>query len=121
MPSLNGIRPAGVKKLPNQKKGKTFVDDGEGMRTILAMVMAEKEGNIESKMMRARQLEEIREAKRVEAEERAQKKRAGLDEKKEAMKHGKRSRNSRSDSSNQDELKDTGRSYSRGVKRVSFG
>jgi hypothetical protein len=32
----------------------------EGMMTILAMVNAEKEGQIESKMMKARQLEEIR-------------------------------------------------------------
>ena len=38
--------------------------------TILAMVNAEKEGQIESKVMKARQLEEIREAKRKEAEAR---------------------------------------------------
>jgi hypothetical protein len=38
------------------------------MMTILAMVNAEKEGQIESKIMKARQLEEIREAKRKEAE-----------------------------------------------------
>lgn len=38
--------------------------------TILAMVNAEKEGQIESKIMKARQLEEIREAKRKEAEAR---------------------------------------------------
>lgn len=47
----------------------------EGMATILAMVNAEKEGQIESKLQKARQLEEIREAKRKEAEARqAQKK-----------------------------------------------
>lgn len=38
--------------------------------TILAMVQAEKEGNIESKMIRARQMEEIREARKAEAEKR---------------------------------------------------
>lgn len=38
--------------------------------TILAMVQAEKEGNIESKMIRARQMEEIREARKAEAENR---------------------------------------------------
>ena len=32
--------------------------------TILAIVNADKEGHIESKMMKARQMEEIREARR---------------------------------------------------------
>ena len=40
------------------------------MMTILAMVNAEKEGQIESKMIKARQLEAIREARRKEAEAR---------------------------------------------------
>ncbi len=40
------------------------------MNTILAIVQAEKEGQIESKMIKARQMEEIREARRVEAERR---------------------------------------------------
>ena len=48
------------------------------MATILAMVNAEKEGQIESKMMKARQLEEIREAKRKEAEARQAKKKSKL-------------------------------------------
>lgn len=90
VPQLNGIRPAGVQKLPNKKKGKVFVDDGDGMRTIMAMVMAEKEGNIESKMQRARQMEEIREAKRVEAEKKAQSKKEGLEERKSEIKRGKK-------------------------------
>lgn len=38
------------------------------MMTILAIVNASKEGQIESKMMKSRQMEEIREAKRKEAE-----------------------------------------------------
>ena len=46
--------------------------------TILAMVNAEKEGQIESKMMKARQLEEIREAKRKEAEARQAEKKSKL-------------------------------------------
>lgn len=50
----------------------------EGMSTILAMVNAEKEGQIESKMMKARQLEEIREAKRKEMEARQAKKKSKL-------------------------------------------
>lgn len=48
------------------------------MATILAMVNAEKEGQIESKMMKARQLEEIRDAKRAEAEARQAKKKSKL-------------------------------------------
>jgi 60S ribosomal subunit assembly/export protein LOC1 len=79
-----------VQKPPNRKKGKQFVDDGQGMRTILAMVMAEKEGNIESKMMRARQMEEIREARRVEAEKRAEGKKVGLEERKEEIRQGRK-------------------------------
>ena len=46
--------------------------------TILAMVNAEKEGQIESKMMKARQLEEIREARRKEAEARQAQKKSKL-------------------------------------------
>ena len=48
------------------------------MMTILAMVNAEKEGQIESKMMKARQMEEIREARRKEAEARQQEKKSKL-------------------------------------------
>ena len=44
------------------------------MSTILAMVQADKEGEIESKMIKARQMEEIREARRVEAEKKEEEK-----------------------------------------------
>lgn len=53
LPKLNMITPAGVEKPKGQKKGKVFVDDQESMMTILAMVNADKEGQIESKMMKA--------------------------------------------------------------------
>jgi 60S ribosomal subunit assembly/export protein LOC1 len=46
------------------------------MMTILAIVSAEKEGQIESKMIKARQMEEIREAKKKEAEARAEKRKS---------------------------------------------
>lgn len=49
------------------------------MRTILAMVQAEKEGQIESKMIKARQMEEIREARRAEAEKKEKEKQEKLD------------------------------------------
>ena len=54
--------------------------------TILAIVNAEKEGQIESKMMKARQMEEIREARRKEAEARQEKKNEKLEDVKKAMK-----------------------------------
>ena len=54
--------------------------------TILAIVNADKEGQIESKMMKARQMEEIREARRVEAEARQEARRSKLEETKEGLK-----------------------------------
>ena len=123
VPQLNGIRPTGVQKLPNKKKGKQFVDDGNGMRTILAMVMAEKEGNIESKMMRARQMEEIREARRVEAEQRAESKKAGLEERKADIKKGKnkmRRRESEDMKENAGNVAEA-KTSKQSKKKVSFG
>ncbi|KAK7526499.1 60S ribosomal subunit assembly/export protein loc1 [Phyllosticta citriasiana] len=78
IPKLNMITPAGVQKGKGKKKGKVFVDDQQSMMTILAMVNAEKEGQIESKLMRARQMEEIREARRKEAEARQEQKKTKL-------------------------------------------
>ncbi len=46
--------------------------------TILAMVNADKEGQIESKMMKARQMEDIREARRKEAEKKEQERKGKL-------------------------------------------
>lgn len=70
LPTLNMITPAGVQKPKGKKKGKVFVDDQESMMTILAMVNADKEGQIESKIMKARQMEEIRQARQKELEAR---------------------------------------------------
>ena len=53
------------------------------MTTILALVQAEKDGQIESKMIKARQMEEIREARRAEAEKKEAERKAKLDETKE--------------------------------------
>jgi 60S ribosomal subunit assembly/export protein LOC1 len=61
------------------------VDDRESMLTILAMVNADKEGQIESKMMKARQMEEIREARKVEADKRVEDRKSKLDEAKEGL------------------------------------
>jgi 60S ribosomal subunit assembly/export protein LOC1 len=76
IPKLNSIVPAGIAKPKGQKKGKVFVDDPASMMAIMSIVNAQKEGHIESKIMRARQMEEIREAKRKEAEGRADEKKA---------------------------------------------
>jgi 60S ribosomal subunit assembly/export protein LOC1 len=86
MPTLNMITPAGVIKPKGKKKGKIFVDDKESMMTILALVNAEKEGQIESKMIKARQLEEIREARRKEAEVRHERKGEKFEELKTGLK-----------------------------------
>jgi 60S ribosomal subunit assembly/export protein LOC1 len=53
--------------------------------TILAMVNADKEGQIESKMIKARQMEEIREARKAEAEKRQEMRKSKLDEAKEGV------------------------------------
>lgn len=121
VPQLNGIRPAGIQKPPNAKKGKNFVDDKDQMNAILAMVMAEKEGNIESKMMRARQLEEVREARKLEAEKRVESKKAGLEDRKQDIKDSKKKRKSTTDAAPPlDEIEKKVASK-KPKKRVSFG
>ncbi|KAG9232469.1 putative 60S ribosomal subunit assembly/export protein LOC1 [Amylocarpus encephaloides] len=85
IPALNMITPVGVEKPKGGKKGKVFVDDRESMLTILAMVHADKEGQIESKMMKARQMEAIRDARKAEAEKRVEERKDRLDEAKEGL------------------------------------
>lgn len=46
--------------------------------TILAIVNADKEGQIESKMIKSRQMEDIREARRKEAEARQEQRKSKL-------------------------------------------
>ncbi|KAF2464617.1 uncharacterized protein BDR25DRAFT_185228, partial [Lindgomyces ingoldianus] len=86
IPKLNGIVPAGIAKPKGQKKGKKFVDDAESMMAIMSMVNAEKEGHIESKIMKARQWEEVREAKRKEMEKRSEVKKAQFEVTKQSLK-----------------------------------
>lgn len=78
LPKLNTITPAGVQKIKGKKKGKIFVDDQDSMMTLLAMVNAEKEGQIESKMAKARQMEEIRQARQQEMDKRKEEKKSKL-------------------------------------------
>ena len=92
LPALNMITPVGIPKPRGKKKGKVFADDAESMMTIFAMVNAEKQGQIESKIMNARQVEEIREARRREAEARRARKTEELEETKKSFKKIKRQR-----------------------------
>ncbi|KAI5303425.1 hypothetical protein KEM56_007557 [Ascosphaera pollenicola] len=122
LPALNQITPVGVTKPRGKKKGKVYVDDQESMMTILAMVNAEKEGQIGSKMMKARQMEEIREARRKEAEVRQQQKNDKLEAVKQSIKRHKKkdgfSAEKGSDSNKGDGQKDASSKKSR--KTVSF-
>lgn len=95
LPAMNGIVPAVANEAKRggtgKKKNKVYVDDTEQMMTILAMVNAEKEGKIESKIMKERQLEEVREARRREAEKKKDTKKGAvqgvIDEIKKGKKH----------------------------------
>ncbi|GAB0132591.1 hypothetical protein EsDP_00001023 [Epichloe bromicola] len=85
IPELNMVTPVGVVKPRGKKKGKVFVDDTEGMGTIMAMVQAEKNGEIESKLIKARQMEEIREARKVEAQKKEHEKKSKLEDAKDSL------------------------------------
>ena len=86
------------------------------MQTILAMVNAETEGKIESKMLRARHMEEIREARRKEADAKEQVRKDRIENKKDELRQGRR--RGRSDVS---QTKDTPSITTKQKKKVSFG
>ena len=114
------ITPAGVQKPRGKKKGKVFIDDEQGMMTILAMVNAAKEGQIESKIARERQLEEIREGRRREAERRSEGKREELETVKQGLK--KKNRRGRKEEvvDKQEAAKQGNGEVKKTKKRVSF-
>ncbi|KAH8726106.1 hypothetical protein GQ44DRAFT_614644 [Phaeosphaeriaceae sp. PMI808] len=126
IPLLNGIIPAGIAKPKGVKKGKKFVDDPASMMAIMSVVNAEKEGKLESKIMRARQLEEVREAKRLEAEGRKDEKEKAFEERKEGLKKKRRrSEPAKRGDDDDSEAKGKGGKSKDGKykqrKRVSFG
>lgn len=126
IPALNGIIPAGIAKPKGQKIGKKFVDDPASMMAIMSVVNAEKEGRIESKIMRARQLEEIREAKRKEAEMRSDSKKADFEERKDKLKKGRRKSAPSGEKGGDEENEEPAKADKKGGKfkqrkRVSFG
>ena len=102
LPSLNSIVPASHAskavsgKGAGKKKGKVFVDDVEAMQTIMSIVNAEKDGVIESKMIKMRRLEEIREARQKEQEKRDAQKQGELQDKMNEVK-GKKKRSNGAD------------------------
>ncbi|KAK7409581.1 60S ribosomal subunit assembly/export protein [Neonectria magnoliae] len=122
IPKLNTITPVGVIKPKGKKKGKVFVDDRESMNTILSLVQAEKNGQIESKMIKARQMEEIREARKVEAEKKEFERESKIETFKDALRK-RRKRKTTDDA--KDSVKDvsitgTKAGKAKGKKRVSF-
>ncbi|MCJ1469604.1 60S ribosomal subunit assembly/export protein [Pseudocyphellaria aurata] len=122
LPQLNMITPVGVELPKGKKKGKVFVDDQESMMTILAIVNASKEGQIESKIMKSRQMEEIREARRKEAEAKQEQRRSKLEETKDSLRRKRKKKSAApanreaSPSSNEIALKESKAKR----KRVSF-
>ena len=58
------------------------------MMTIMALVNAEKEGQIESKMVKMRRMEEIRDARRVEAEKKEEERKGRLKGEKKGLNRG---------------------------------
>ncbi|CAH0005016.1 unnamed protein product [Clonostachys byssicola] len=121
IPKLNMITPVGVVKPKGKKKGKIFVDDKEGMNTILSLVQAEKEGQIESKMIKARQLEEIREARRVEAEKKEEEKKTKLENMKDSLRKKRNRKSSGKEEESLNEVSSTGTKATKPKKKsVSF-
>ncbi|KAL9116537.1 MAG: hypothetical protein Q9187_006942 [Circinaria calcarea] len=121
LPKLNMITPVGVEKPKGKKKGKVFIDDQESMMTILAMVNADKEGQIESKMMKSRHLEEIREARKKEAEARQEQRKSKMEEKKDSIRKKRKRRLSEGDDPTSTNDGSMPTKSSKAKKRVSFG
>ena len=89
------------------------------MNTIMSIVQAEKDGQIESKMIKARQLEEIREARKVEAEIKENERKEKMEDTKASLRK-KRKRKSTGDEETMKQVTDTGSRASKPKKRVSF-
>lgn len=83
--------------------------------TILAIVNAEKEGQIESKMMKARQMEEIREARQKEMERKEELRKGRLEGVKDEL------RKKRNGKARKEPTTSPEKQSSRKTKRVSFG
>ena len=91
--------------------------------TILAMVNADKEGQIESKMMKARQMEEIREARKVEGEKKLEERKQKLDATKEGLRKKRKRSTGAAGAEGKTHVKDVSSSATKPLKarkKVSF-
>ncbi|KAF4977639.1 hypothetical protein FZEAL_5861 [Fusarium zealandicum] len=120
IPSLNTITPIGVVKPKGKKKGKVFADDPESMSTILSIVQAEKNGQIESKMIKARQMEEIREARKVEAAKKEDERKSKLEDTKDSLRKKRKRKGGEEDSIKEFTSAGTKATKAKSKKRVSF-
>jgi 60S ribosomal subunit assembly/export protein LOC1 len=90
------------------------------MSTILALVQAEREGKIESKLLRARQMEEIREARKAEMEKKEADKKSKFDETKESLRRKRRRRRLEGDAEEEPAAPEPRETNGKRKKRVSF-
>ncbi|MCJ1472794.1 60S ribosomal subunit assembly/export protein [Lambiella insularis] len=121
LPKLNMITPVGVEVPRGRKRAKVFVDDAESMMTILAMVNADKEGQIESKMVKSRHMEEIREARKAEATKREEMHKGKLEAAKESMRKKRKRKGREEDSVPVNKSESLAVKAFKPRKRVSFG
>ncbi|KID87594.1 60S ribosomal subunit assembly/export protein LOC1 [Metarhizium guizhouense ARSEF 977] len=120
IPTLNMVTPVGVVKPKGKKKGKVFVDDEESMGTIMAMVQAEKNGEIESKMIKARQMEEIRESRKLEAEKKEQEKKSKLEDAKDSLRKKRKRKSGGEEEDSVKTLTSAGSKATKSKKKVAF-
>ncbi|KAG5983969.1 hypothetical protein E4U55_006579 [Claviceps digitariae] len=123
IPALNMVTPVGVVKPRGKKKGKIFVDDTESMSTIMAMVQAEKDGEIESKMIKARKMEEIREARKLEAQKKEEEKKSRLEDTKDSLRKKRKRKSGGAGDDKDDSVKSLALAGSKAVKakkKVAF-
>ncbi|KAK9464922.1 hypothetical protein V1512DRAFT_83015 [Lipomyces arxii] len=83
------LKPAGIIHRRG-KKGKVFADDADTLSKVLSVVTARMDEAFATKIERAKQLEEVREAKRNEIEKREAEKVSKLESKKREIKRSKR-------------------------------
>lgn len=88
------------------------------MSTILSLVQAEKDGQIESKMIKARQMEEIREARKVEAEKKDEDRKSKMEDAKDNLR--KKRKRKGGDEDDIKSISSAGTKPLKQKKRVSF-
>ena len=90
------------------------------MNTILAMVQADKEGQIESKMIKARQLEEIREARRIQAEKKEEERNSKLEDTKDSLRKKRKRPQTADEGESIKKVSVTGSKAAKPKKKVAF-